>query len=282
LGFAHGAFFSEFSYVWINLAISKSLLSSVQLLALYKVTWREIKKSVFSCWQNPRKESEQPSQVGTPKLDAMESEDVESEHETEQDEEMYKEWLQRLESAQSALTDGMSFVAICFAFGCAIPVLYLVLPLGAFLLSRALRFMAAQEKPLTEHMAYSMMVRLPTRYLVWIVRLFAFLTSAVVLVDLEFGLGPCLAYIAAVSATSVIFTVVRANEGGQRLLHIVCSFRRPFIWCEAQPVASSECQLPSDPGIGLHINQHLSVFEIPPRARRLTQQGELELQELEL
>ena len=48
-----------------------------------------------------------------------------------------------------------------FVCSCAIPVLFVFLPLGAFLLSRSFRFIAAQEKSIMEHLAFSVVIQIP-------------------------------------------------------------------------------------------------------------------------
>ena len=159
-GFCSRRLFSEFSFgaiqrvsqchymnvlctllVWINLAISKSLLNGVQLLALYKV--KKLRKvfpplHVLVFW--PSTHNGPCTSTGVraalagwqPRCNGVGRCSVRARKRTGRGhlikavglqlhlfvlQEMYKEWLQRLESAQSALTDGMSFVAICFAFG---------------------------------------------------------------------------------------------------------------------------------------------------------------------
>ena len=98
----------------------------------------------------------------------------------------------------------------------------MLIPICAFLVSRPLRFIAAKKKPFMEHLAFSVMVRLPVpntnevaafltcrmslqrTQLVRTVRVFVLLSSAVVLVDLQFGVWPCLFYGATVSAILVV------------------------------------------------------------------------------
>ena len=87
--------------VWVNLALSKTLFAAIVSLALHHI--------------NKLRKDSSPSHVRVFDFrpNAAESE----EDKVKLIEETYPKWLKHLEFAQSALIDGMSFVAMCFAFG---------------------------------------------------------------------------------------------------------------------------------------------------------------------
>ena len=139
-----------------------------------------------------------------------------------------------------------------FVCSCAIPVLFVFLPLGAFLLSRSFRFIAAQEKSIMEHLAFSVVIQIPVTsthktpailtcsmplqmmQLQCVVRVFVLLTSAVVLVDLQFDLWPCIAYSIAIPILSIAIR-------GSNPMSLIATTR-----CHLQK--QSGCHLQRDPG----------------------------------
>jgi len=161
--------------------------------------------------------------------DAAESEAAEIQAEIEDKEQvLFDKWIDRLEYAQGAVVETLSIVCICFVFGCAIPIFFILLPIASFLLSRAVHFIAREKRPFLEHIGENFAIQIPVTHMIWVVRAGMLLTNATILVDLQFGFLPCVTW--AVSSIVVIFvatmiTKIRNAEGNET--GIVCQSEVP-------------------------------------------------------